>query len=615
MSDHQNTSAAEPAGAQPPPERPRPLVGALCGLIAAGAALGTAEIAGALIRPQATPLIAVGQAVIDLTPQALREFAIAAVGEADRPLLVAGTAVLLALFVAAIGVGALRRAWVGDAGIAALAVIAGAAALTRPEADAVYALPSVAGGVVALILLRVLVRAAPPQSPSAPGAAQPGGQDAVAAEGIAADTAGARNADEDAEPAAADASADTAAGAYSLSEAGTPTGADTPPSAGAQAAPAPADSGPTAAPTAAPGGFDRRRFVLLAGSAALLSAGAGTGGRWYATAQAGVEASREAVRLPRPDSPAPPLPDGAELDVDGLSSFFTPNGDFYRVDTALSIPRIDATSWRLRIHGRGASEREYTYADLLERTDLVERDVTLACVSNPVGGSYVGNARWIGVPLAALLREAGVRPPGEGGRADQLVSRSTDGMTIGTPVEAVMDGRDAMLAIGMNGRPLPADHGFPARVVVPGLYGYVSACKWIEEMELTTFDAFDAYWVPRGWAQRAPIKTQSRIGTPRAGAEVAAGTVPVAGVAWAQNVGVDRVEVRVDDGPWQPARLAAEDTADTWRQWVLDWDAEPGEHRISVRASDRSGHTQTADEARPAPDGATGYHTVDVTVS
>ncbi|MDT0302855.1 molybdopterin-dependent oxidoreductase [Streptomonospora wellingtoniae] len=591
MSDHQNTSAAEPADAQRPPARPRPLVGALCGLIAAGAALGTAEIAGALIRPQATPLIAVGQAVIDLTPRSLREFAIAAVGEADRPLLVAGTAVLLALFAAAIGVGALRRAWVGDTGIAALAVIAGAAALTRPEADAVYALPSVAGGAVALVLLRVLVRAAPSRAPSAAGSAQPGGQDAAAAMAPDPDAAGVRDADEVAEPADSDAAVDA--------------GADAPSAAGA----------PTSPTSPAPGGFDRRRFVLLAGSAAVLSAGSGIGGRWYATAQAGVEASRQAVRLPRPDSPAPPLPDGAELDVDGLSSFFTPNGDFYRVDTALSVPRIDATSWRLRIHGRGASGREYTYADLLERTDLVERDITLACVSNPVGGSYVGNARWIGVPLAALLREAGVRPPGKGGRADQLVSRSSDGMTIGTPVEAVMDGRDAMLALGMNGRPLPADHGFPARVVVPGLYGYVSACKWVEEMELTTFDAFDAYWVPRGWAQRAPIKTQSRIDTPRAGAEVTAGTVPVAGVAWAQNVGVDQVEVRVDDGPWQAARLSAEDTADTWRQWVLEWDADPGEHRISVRASDRSGRTQTAEEARPAPDGATGHHTVDVTVS
>ncbi|WP_461003310.1 molybdopterin-dependent oxidoreductase, partial [Streptomonospora sediminis] len=362
-------------------------------------------------------------------------------------------------------------------------------------------------------------------------------------------------------------------------------------------------------------GFERRRFVLLAGGAALASAGVGLGGRWYATAQAGVAESRSALRLPRPDDPAPPLPDGAELDIDGLSSFYTPNSDFYRIDTALSVPRLDATQWSLRIHGRGAQEREYTFADLLQRSDLIERDVTLACVSNQVGGSYVGNARWIGVPLAALLREAGVRPPNEGGPADQLISRSSDGMDIGTPVAALMDGRDAMLAIGMNGQPLPVEHGFPARMVVPGLYGYVSACKWVVEMELSTFAAYDAYWVPRGWSQEGPIKTQSRIDTPRTGDTVSAGTVPVAGVAWKQNTGIEEVEVRIDDGDWQTARLAEEDTADTWRQWVLQWQAEPGEHRITVRATDRSGRTQTAEESSPAPNGASGYHTIDVTVS
>nr|WP_131102556.1 molybdopterin-dependent oxidoreductase [Streptomonospora litoralis] len=555
------------------------MVGALCGLVAAGAALGVAEAAGALLRPQATPLIAVGQAVIDLTPRPVKEFAVATVGEADRPLLVAGTAVLLALFAAAIGVGALRRPLIGDAGIAVLAAIGAAAALSRPEAEPLYAVPSVAGGAVAVVLLRLLVRTAPRRQagPSATGPEEgTAAPEATAAAGVA----GAEAATEGPEP--------------------------------ASAAPA---AGPASARPRAEGGFDRRRFVALAGTAAALSAAAGAGGRWYATAQAGVQARREAVRLPRPASPAPPLPDGAELDVEGLGSFFTPNSDFYRIDTALSVPRIDATQWRLRIHGRGAREREYTYADLLDRSDLVERDVTLACVSNQVGGSYVGNVRWIGVPVATLLREAGVRPPGEGGPADQLVSRSSDGMTIGTPVDALMDGRDAMLAIGMNGQPLPTDHGFPARVVVPGLYGYVSACKWIVEMELTTFDAFDAYWIPRGWSQQAPVKTQSRIDTPHAGDSVAAGTVPVAGVAWAQHVGVRGVEVRIDDGPWQSARLAAEDTVDTWRQWVLDWPAEPGEHRISVRATDRSGATQTAEEAPPAPDGATGYHTVDVTVS
>ncbi|CAM4076623.1 Protein-methionine-sulfoxide reductase catalytic subunit MsrP [Nocardiopsis rhodophaea] len=302
------------------------------------------------------------------------------------------------------------------------------------------------------------------------------------------------------------------------------------------------------------------------------------------------------------------------MELEGLAPFLTPSTAFFRIDTALSVPRIDATAWTLRIHGRGATERRYSFDDLLNRSDLMERDITLACVSNPVGGSYIGNARWIGVPLAALLEEAGVRPPSEGGPADQIVSRSSDGMTIGTPVADVLDGRDAMLALGMNGRPLLPEHGFPVRMLVPGLYGYVSACKWIVEIELTTFDAFDAYWVPRGWSDRAPIKTQSRIDTPRPGARLDAGRVVVAGVAWAQRVGVDAVEVRVDDGPWRPARLAAEDTTDTWRQWVLEWEAGPGEHRLSVRATDRNGALQPGDESPPAPDGATGWHTIDVTV-
>jgi DMSO/TMAO reductase YedYZ molybdopterin-dependent catalytic subunit len=321
------------------------------------------------------------------------------------------------------------------------------------------------------------------------------------------------------------------------------------------------------------------------------------------------------VDLPAPASPAPALPADADLELDGLSSFFTPTSDFYRIDTALTVPGIDATAWRLRIHGRGASERTYAFDDLLARDDLMERDITLACVSNPVGGDLVGNARWIGVPLSALLEEAGVRPPADGGQADQLVARSEDGMTIGTPVDDVMDGRDAMLAVGMNGEPLPPEHGFPVRMVVPGLYGYVSACKWLVDLELTTFDAYDAYWVPRGWAEQAPVKTQSRIDTPRDGDRLTAGTVRVAGVAWAQHVGIEGVEVRVDDGPWRRAELSGEVTADTWRQWVLDWEAEPGEHRLEVRALDADGETQTSVIGDPRPDGATGLHGVTLRVS
>ncbi|PLW66674.1 molybdopterin-binding oxidoreductase, partial [Streptomyces sp. DJ] len=330
---------------------------------------------------------------------------------------------------------------------------------------------------------------------------------------------------------------------------------------------------------------------------------------------AGAAAARGALTLPAPDSPAPRLPRGTDLKLPGLSPFTTPVKDFYRVDTALVVPRVDVRTWRLRLHGRGVrEEREFTYRDLAERR-TVERDITLTCVSNQVGGPYVGHARWTGVELAALLREAGVRPPSEGGPADQLVARSVDGMTIGTPVETVLDGRDALLALGMNGEPLPFEHGFPVRMVVPGLYGYVSACKWIVELELTSFDDFDAYWVRRGWAREAPVKTQSRIDTPKPFASVAAGRVVVAGVAWAQHRGIGRVEVRVDGGRWRPAELAAEAGTDTWRQWSWEWDARPGSHRLEVRATDRTGRTQTGERVGTVPDGAAGWHSVVVSVA
>ncbi|MGK5451380.1 molybdopterin-dependent oxidoreductase, partial [Streptomyces radiopugnans] len=314
-------------------------------------------------------------------------------------------------------------------------------------------------------------------------------------------------------------------------------------------------------------------------------------------------------------SKAPPLPPGADLRLPGMKPFITPNDAFYRIDTALTVPRPDAGAWRLRLHGLGVT-RPLTldFRELLERP-LVERDITLTCVSNQVGGPCVGTARWLGVPLAELLREAGVRPPSRGGPADQLVSRSVDGMTLGTPVETVMDGRDALLAVGTNGEPLPFDHGFPVRMVVPGLYGYVSACKWLTELGLTTFDAYDAYWVRRDWAAEAPVKTQPRIDTPKPLASLKAGTVAVGGVAWAQHTGIDRVEVRVDDGPWHAARLAAEDSADTWRQWAWRWNATPCSQRLEVRATDRDGRVQTAERVGTLPDGATGRHSVVVDVT
>ncbi|MEV0259881.1 molybdopterin-dependent oxidoreductase [Streptomyces sp. NPDC050617] len=363
-------------------------------------------------------------------------------------------------------------------------------------------------------------------------------------------------------------------------------------------------------------GVDRRGFVLGLAGATAAAAVAGPLGRSLNAADAERAAeSRAGVRLPAPASPAPPLPRGVDLKLPGLTPFTTPARDFYRVDTALTVPRVDVGGWRLRVHGRGVGKPlTVTFQDLLRRP-LIERDTTLTCVSNEVGGPYVGTARWLGVPLADVLREAGVRAPSRGGPADQLVARSVDGMTLGTPVETVLDGRDALLAVGMNGAPLPFEHGFPVRMLVPGLFGYASACKWIKDIELTTFDAYDPYWVRRDWAAKAPVKTQSRIDTPKPFANVKAGAVTVAGVAWAQHKGVDGVEVRVDDGDWQRAELAAEAGVDTWRQWSFAWRATPGTHALHVRATDRTGYVQTAERTRTIPDGASGRHSVVVTVA
>ncbi|MDJ0386431.1 molybdopterin-dependent oxidoreductase [Streptomyces sp. G-G2] len=363
-------------------------------------------------------------------------------------------------------------------------------------------------------------------------------------------------------------------------------------------------------------GWDRRGFLIAATAAAVASAGAGTLGRHLNDMRGqNAVASRTALKLPAPASPAAPVAAGAQLKIPGISPFTTPNNAFYRVDTALVIPKVDATTWRLRIHGKGVTRPlTLSFQDLLGRK-LIERDITITCVSNEVGGPYIGNARWIGVRVADLLREAGVKPPSQGGPADQLVARSVDAMTIGSPVEDVMDGRDAMLALGMNGQPLPFVHGFPVRMVVPGLYGYVSACKWIQDIELTTFDAYDAYWVKRTWAKKGPIKTESRIDTPKPFARPKAGTVMIAGVAWAQHRGIDRVEVRIDDGPWNLADLAAQDTTDTWRQWSYPWKATAGGHTLTVRATDLTGQTQTEKRTSTIPDGASGWHSVFITVT
>lgn len=365
-----------------------------------------------------------------------------------------------------------------------------------------------------------------------------------------------------------------------------------------------------AARPAAAAGVGRRGFLLASGGAVAWAA-FGTGlGRWLRERRE-VEAARErlAARLGGP-GPAPIAPGLEVLDdaVPGISPLVTPNRDFYRIDTAFFVPQVDPEGWTLRVTGMVDHPLELTLDDLLEMR-RIDEFVTLQCVSNEVGGDLVGNARWSGVPLADLLALAGVQDG-----ATQLVGRSVDGWTGGFPTELAMDGRPSMVAITMNGVPLPVKHGFPARLIIPGLYGYVSATKWLAEIELTTWEAFDGYWVPRGWAKKGPIKTQSRIDVPREHSTIDRGRTAIAGVAWAPTRAVGKVEVRVDSGPWREARRAEALSKNTWVQWVLEWDADPGEHRIQVRATDGTGRTQTAELADPAPSGATGYHAIRVTV-
>jgi DMSO/TMAO reductase YedYZ molybdopterin-dependent catalytic subunit len=351
---------------------------------------------------------------------------------------------------------------------------------------------------------------------------------------------------------------------------------------------------------------DRRRFVAACGVTAVAAAAAGVGGELLISKRFSVNPA--SVKLTAPVLKPKPLAKGVMLDIPGLSPFYTPNAEFYRVDTSLIVPQVSPASWQLRIHGMVDNPMTITFDDLM-RLPMIEHDVTLTCVSESVGGGYIGNARWQGTLLADVLRKAGIQSG-----ADQIVMRDVNGMNLGVATDPVMDGRASLLAVGMNGQPLPQAHGFPVRVVVPGLYGYVSACKWVVDMELTTFGAFDAYWVQRGWSQQAPVKTESRIDVPKAGGSLPAGRATIAGVAWAQHRGIEAVEVSID-GTWYDAVLASQDTIDTWRQWYYLWDATPGPHTLKVRATDKTGHTQTAVVHGPEPNGATGYHTIGVTVA
>ena len=513
------TSASALADDQP--RRPHALAGAVAGVLAAAVAIGAAQLAAGLTVPQGSPVLAVGQAAIDLTPPPVKDFAISAFGTADKTVLLGGILVVLAVYAALVGVLAVRRLAIGMWGLALFAFIGLVAALTRPDSTAEYIVPTLAGAAAGAFALAWLARAAGRLGQPRPPAPAP----APAPETL-------NPPDLPAPPDAADAAPDAA-----------PTAA-APPAYSFTYLPNPDDPGSSP-------GLARRRFLVGCGIAAAAAVAGTVAGRELATRR-DVTLARARLRFPRPAVAAPPLPAGSDLHIPGLSSFITPNGSFYRVDTALLLPQVDPSTWQLRIHGMVQREVTLTFAELLRRP-LIEDYVTLTCVSDPVGGPYVGNAKWLGASLADLIRQARPRAG-----ASQLLCTSVDGFTSGTPLQVVLDGRNALLAVAMNGTALPVEHGFPARMVVPGLYGYVSATKWVTDIEVTTFADASAYWVERGWSQQAPIKTESRIDVPAIGSTLRPGPTPVAGVAWAQHKGVAAVEVRVDRGPWHEARLAAE---------------------------------------------------------
>ena len=356
-------------------------------------------------------------------------------------------------------------------------------------------------------------------------------------------------------------------------------------------------------PTAA---RSRRSFLqALAGTAAIAGVAGLLAGIWRGATTA-VSEARARITLPPAVSPAPPIPAAAESGVAGMPPLVTPNRDFYRIDTALTVPAVNPDTWLLKATGMVARDVQLSFADLMAKP-LVERHITIACVSNNVGGDLIGNARWLGWPVRELLALASPQPG-----ADMVLSRSADGWTAGTPLDVLTDTRDALLAVGMNGEPLPLEHGFPVRLVVPGLYGYVSATKWLTELKVTRFADDAGYWTPRGWSERGPVKTSSRIDVPRSGRTVSPGTIVFAGVAWAQHTGIGKVEVRLNRGPWREAELEPGISADTWYQWKLSVDLTPGQYEAQVRATDLNGRPQDETSRPPAPDGATGFHTVRV---
>lgn len=525
------------------------------GLLAGAAALATGELVAGFVAKWQSPVVSVAEAVIDAVPRSVKEFAIETFGENDKIALVVGILFFSIVFAAILGLLGRRRPLIPTIGFAAFAAVGVWASQTATGSTLSAAIPSVMAGIAGAGTYHVLRRLATPTAKT------------ETVEILDAEADNVLQIDDD--PAAM--------------AAATPT------------------------MTTNDGASSRRRFLIVSGAVAAGAALATTAGRALRT-RFDASTSRNAVVLPKVASPLPVAPTTVAADAPGISPFYTPNANFYRVDTALAVPQVRTEDWELKVTGMVDKELRLSYADLLERK-LVEEDITLTCVSNTVGGQLTGTARWLGLPLSELLDEAGVQSG-----ADQIVGRSVDGYTAGFPVDAAFD-RPALIAIGMNGEPLPIDHGFPARLMVPGLYGYVSATKWLTEIELTRFADFDQYWVKRGWDQKAPIKTMSRIDAPRTLAKIAAGPFVIGGVAWAQTVGISMVEVAIDDGDFVAVDLADELNENTWRQWSFPWDAPAGRHRITVRATDANGELQTDQRAEPFPNGASGWMSIFVDVS
>ncbi len=524
---------------------------ALLGIVSAGFGLGVGELAAG-VTGQRSPLVSVGDRVIDGVPASVKKFAIRTFGTSDKTALIVGVLIITALMGAVVGIRAaksFRFAWVA----VGLFVLAGSAcALTGRLGKVGDVVPVLFAGVATFVALYVLIgRSRKAQSEAEVN--EPRVVDAVIGNGGSTDPVF-RKATK----------------------------------------------------------VDRRQFVAMGGGTALASVATAWIGRSLQSNEKATE-TRKQVTLPTPRKSLPAVQAVAktvgQIDVVGMTPFFSPNSDFYRIDTALVVPRVDIKTWSLTIDGMVDRPVTLTYEDLQKR-EVVEHDCTLMCVSNEIGGDLVGNARWLGVRLADVLKDVGVKAG-----ATQIFARSVDGFTAGFPTELAFDGREALLAFGMNGEPLPFAHGYPVRLVVPGIYGYVSAVKWLQKITLTTFEADQGYWIPRGWSAIAPIKTGSRIDVPgRSSGQLRAGRLAIAGVAWAQHRGIKLVEVQVDDGPWQKAELAVDGGIDTWRQWKLAWDATKGEHTIRVRATDATGQLQPEQRTDVAPDGATGWHTIAVNI-